>query len=128
MPRASRYLVPGKLYRLTHRCHNRQFLFKFARDRDQDRQWLWSSVREFQVTVFAYCVSSNHTHVLASSDSLEAISQWMQQVEGEFVQSDNRRKGRSGAFWTDRYHCTMIEARPAQDEMARELTWRLSAR
>ncbi|MFO1498704.1 MAG: hypothetical protein U1G07_09975 [Verrucomicrobiota bacterium] len=30
MPRANRYFVPGKLYHLTHRCHNRRFLFKFA--------------------------------------------------------------------------------------------------
>ena len=87
MPRANRYFVPGKLYHLTHRCHNRQFLFKFARDPGQDRQWLWSSVREFPVTVFAQCVTSNHTHVLASSDSPEAISQWVQQVEGEFAQN-----------------------------------------
>lgn len=109
MPRANRYFVPGKLYHLTHRCHNCQFLFKFARDRDEYRQLLWSSVREFPVTVFAFCITSNQTHVLASSDSPEAISQWMQQIEGEFAQGYNRRKGRSGAFWADRYHCTMIE-------------------
>jgi putative transposase len=70
---------------------------------------LWSTVREFPVTVFADCITSNHTHVLASSDSAEAISQWMQRVEGEFAQSYNRRKRRRGAFWSDRYHGTMIE-------------------
>ncbi|MFO1500654.1 MAG: hypothetical protein U1G07_20100 [Verrucomicrobiota bacterium] len=30
MPSANRYFVPDKLYHLTHRCHNRRFLFKFA--------------------------------------------------------------------------------------------------
>jgi putative transposase len=112
MPRANRYFVPGKFYHLTHRCHNRQFLFKFARDRDQYRQLLWRSVRQFAVRVFAYCLTSNHTHVLAWSDCGEAISEWMQQMEGEFAQSYNRRKGRSGAFWSDRYQCTMIEEGP----------------
>jgi len=33
----------------------------------------------------------------------------MQHLEGEFAQGYNRRKQRSGAFWADRYHCTMIE-------------------
>ncbi len=41
MPRANRYFVPGKFYHLTHRCHDRQFLLKFVRDRDQD---LWNAM------------------------------------------------------------------------------------
>jgi len=109
MPRANRYFVPGKLYHLTHRCHDREFLFKFARDRNQYRQLLWSTVRAFPVRVLAYCLTSNHTHVLAVSEAETAVSDWMQQMEGEFAQSYNRRKHRSGAFWEDRYHCTMIE-------------------
>jgi len=64
------------------------------------------------VTVLGYCITSNHTHVLARSESEGALSRWMQQVEGEFAQSYNRRKHRSGAFWSDRYHCTMIEEGP----------------
>jgi putative transposase len=112
MPRANRYFVSGKFYHLTHRCHNREFLFKFARDRNQYRQLLWSSVRNFPITVFAYCVTSNHTHVLVRSASETAVSQLMQETEGEFAQSYNRRKARSGAFWGDRHHCTMIEEGP----------------
>jgi len=64
------------------------------------------------VIVLAYCITSNHIHVLARSESDVAISEWMQSVQGEFAQSYNRRKGRSGAFWSDRYHCTMIEGGP----------------
>jgi putative transposase len=59
--------------------------------------------------VFAYCITSNHTHLLVRSESAEAISHWMQETEGEFGQAYNRRKGRSGAFWSDRYHGTMVE-------------------
>ncbi len=42
MPRANRYFVPGNLYHLTHRCHYREFLFRFARDRNACRQ-AWSN-------------------------------------------------------------------------------------
>ena len=34
MPRANRHMLPGYCYHLTHRCHNRDFLLKFAKDRD----------------------------------------------------------------------------------------------
>lgn len=109
MPRAHRYFVPGKIYHLTHRCHNRAFLFRCVRDRDGYRHALWSSLREAQVSVLAYCITCNHVHLLVRSEETEAVSRWMQQVEGEFAQAYNRRKHRSGAFWSDRYHCTMVE-------------------
>ena len=40
MPRASDYLIEGYTYHLTHRCHNRKFLLRFARDRNAYREWL----------------------------------------------------------------------------------------
>lgn len=109
MPRANRYFVPGKLYHLTHRCHDREFLFRFARDRDAYRQALWSSLRQAQIWVLAYCITCNHIHLLVRSETTDAVSRWMQQLEGEFAQAYNRRKRRSGAFWGDRFHCTMVE-------------------
>lgn len=33
----------------------------------------------------------------------------MQKLEGDFAGYYNRRKHRSGAFWEDRFHCTMVE-------------------
>ena len=30
MPRANRYILPGHAYHVTHRCHDRSFLLKFA--------------------------------------------------------------------------------------------------
>jgi putative transposase len=33
MPRASRYFLPNHIWHITHRCHQRDFLLKFARER-----------------------------------------------------------------------------------------------
>ena len=112
MSRANRYFLPGKLYHLTHRCHDRQFLLKFAQDRNRYRKMVWESLRSFAVEVFSYCLTSNHTHFLVQAEEPAQISQWMQELEGQFAQGYNRRKKRSGSFWEDRYHCTMIEPGP----------------
>jgi REP-associated tyrosine transposase len=109
VPRANRYFLPGKLYHLIHRCHDRQFLFKFAKNRYRYRQIMWESLDHFAVEVFSYCLTSNHTHFLVRSEEPGLISQWMQEVEGQFAQAYHRRKKRSGSFWEDQYHCTMIE-------------------
>ena len=37
MPRANRYLLDGQLYHVTHRCHDREFLLRFATDRNDYR-------------------------------------------------------------------------------------------
>jgi putative transposase len=109
MPRANRFLQPGLVCHLTHRCHNRSFLLKFARDRSEYCRHLRLVSKQFGVSLLNYCVTSNHTHEIAIESWRGGISRMMQKLEGEFAGSFNRRKNRHGAFWEDRYHCTMVE-------------------
>lgn len=37
MPRAHRFFLPHHIWYLTHRCHRRDFLLKFARDRRREQ-------------------------------------------------------------------------------------------
>ena len=37
------------------------------------------------------------------------VARLMQTVQGRFAEDYNRRKKRHGAFWSDRYHATMID-------------------
>ena len=43
MPRANRYLLPGHVWHITHRCHKQEFLLKFAKDRQRWRHWLFEA-------------------------------------------------------------------------------------
>jgi REP element-mobilizing transposase RayT len=56
-----------------------------------------------------YCITSNHTHLLLKVGYPARISTFMRHLEGEFASSYNRRKCRRGAFWSERYHATLIE-------------------
>jgi putative transposase len=109
MPRAKRYLQEGHTYHLTHRCHDRRFLLRFARDREAFREWLRRGVRRYHVPLFAYCVTSNHIHLVVRVDDREAVGRMMNLVAGATARQFNRRKQRSGAFWEDTYHCTAVE-------------------
>lgn len=109
MPPANRYFVPGHVYHLTHRRHNRQFLLKFARDRNDYRQRLRHVLTQFDLRLLDYCEISNHVHLLSRSESPDRISRFMQALEGQFAQAYNRRKNRSGKFWSDRFHATIIQ-------------------
>ncbi len=109
MPRANRFYLPGMICHLTHRCHDGAFLFRFARDRSEYRERLRQLSRQFGVSLLAYNLTSNHTHQLAIETREEGIRHMMHNLEGDFARFYNDRKDRSGAFWEDRYHCTMVE-------------------
>ena len=110
MPRANRYYLPGHSYHLTHRCHDQEFLLRFGIDRNVYRQMLWESLQGSSAWLLSYCITGNHVHLLVRSDEPDGISTWMQLIEGRFAQYYNRRKGRSGAFWEDRYHATLVDS------------------
>jgi putative transposase len=40
MARAHRHYLPGCVWHLTHRCHRKQFLLRFAKDRRTWGRWL----------------------------------------------------------------------------------------
>ncbi len=109
MPRANRHFVSGHIWHLTHRCHKKEFLLKFARDRKRWRQWLFEARKRFGLCVLNYIVTCNHIHLLVLDQGREEIANSMQLIAGRVGQEYNRRKIRQGAFWEDRYHATAVE-------------------
>lgn len=99
----------GGVFHLTHRCHNRAFLLKFARDRSTYRDKLRQYVRASQVSLLDYALTSNHVHLLVDAQERLEISALMRQVAGEFARAYNRRKRRMNAVWGDNFHATLVE-------------------
>ncbi len=110
MPRAHRYFLPDQVWHLTHRCHDRQFLLKFAHDRHRYLRWLFEAKKRFGFCVLDYIVTSNHVHLLVKDTGEGVIAKSVQLVAGRTAQEYNQRKNRHGPFWEDRYHATAIEA------------------
>ena len=111
MARANRHFIPDQIWHITHRCHKRDFLLKFAKDRQGWTEWLHEAKLRYGLVVFNWIVTSNHIHLLLlDEEGQEVIPKSMQLVAGRTAQVYNQRKRRKGAFWEDRYHATAIEA------------------
>ena len=109
MPRAHRHFQPHLVWHLTHRCHQREFLLKFARDRTRYLRWLFVARQRYALCVLDYMVTSNHVHLLVKDAGHGEIARSVQLLAARTAQQYNQRKQRSGAFWEDRYHATAIE-------------------
>ncbi len=111
MARANRHFIPGHVWHLTHRCHKREFLLKFGKDRLRWMQWLYEAKKRYGLVILNYVVTSNHVHLIVhGKDGEETIPKSIQLLAGRTGQEYNQRKKRKGAFWEDRYHATAIDA------------------
>ena len=110
MPRANRHYIPGYVWHITHRCHKQEFLLRFARDKRRWIAWLFEARKRYGLSILSYTVTSNHIHLLVSDNGdNDTIPKSMQLLAGRTGQQYNQRKGRTGAFWEDRYHATAVE-------------------
>ena len=107
MPRANRYFVPGHVWHVTHRCHRRAFLLRFARDRSRWMHWLYEARKRYRIRVLNYIVTCNHVHLLVEDADGRSLSRSMQLVAGRVAQGIQRKKKTpwrllAGAFSRDR--------------------------
>ena len=111
MARAKRHYIPGHIWHITHRCHKREFLFRFSKDRHRWLQWLYEAKKRYGLIILNYIVTSNHIHLLVYDHSgRKVIPKSIQLTAGRTGQEYNQRKKRQGAFWQDRYHATAVES------------------
>ena len=109
MPRGNCHYIPGYVWHVTHRCHKKEFLLKFARDRRRWIEWLYEARKRHGLCILNYMVTSNHIHLLvADNGTRDTIPNSMQLIAGRTGQEYNQRKNRKGAFWEDRYHATAV--------------------
>ena len=109
MGRCKRNQPRSACYHLTHRCHGRDFLLKFRKDRHNYLMRLHEMSRRYPVDVLTYMVTCNHIHLLLWSECSRNVSIAMHFLQGTVAGDYNRRKGREGAFWRGRYHATLVE-------------------
>ncbi len=110
MALAKRHYLPGYVWHITHRRHEREFLLKFGKDRRRWMQWLFEAKKRWGQCILNHTAPSNHILLLVFERAeREVIPRSMQLIGGRTGQEYNQRKKRKGAFWEDRYYATVVE-------------------
>jgi len=58
--------------------------------------------------VHAYCLMTNHVHLLLTPHQAAACAVMMKQVNQRYVQRLNKSSGRSGTLWQGRFHSGVV--------------------
>ena len=95
---------------ITQRGNNRSDCFR----RDGDYMLYLLHLRELAdklgCEVHAYCLMTNHVHLLLTPPSLDACTALMRNLGQRYVQHFNRAYGRSGTLWEGRYRSFLVES------------------
>lgn len=109
MPRRPRIHLAGVPQHVIQRGVDRQPVFFSDDDCQFYLDWLGEYAQKRQISLHAYCLMTNHVHLLLSSPSAGALGGLMQDMGRRYVQYVNRAYHRSGGLWQGRYKVSYVQ-------------------
>ena len=104
MPRVARIVVPGVPHHITQRGNNLQDVFFVDADRRVYLALLKQQSHKFGLDVMAYCLMTNHIHLVGTPQTKDALAKAMGRTHLIYTQYINQMHGRSGHLWQNRFH------------------------
>ena len=108
MARPIRVEYEGGLYHVTSRGNARQDVFLDSEDYQDFLRLLSTVVERYRWIVHAYCLMTNHYHLLVEIPQANLAS-GMRQLNGVYAQKFNLRHGRVGHLFQSRYKSFLVE-------------------
>ena len=109
MGRQARQLSATGFYHIVFRGINRQHLFEDERDFSYFLESMKQIKDNMAFKIHAYCLMSNHVHLLIEEKHMGDISLVMKRLLTKYVMFFNRKYGRRGALIASRYKSLPVE-------------------
>ena len=110
MARHPRLVVPGVALHAHPRGNDRQDCFR----QDADRLVYLSMLRECAshrlCAVHAYCLMTNHVHLLLTPEDAEGCALLMRDIGRGYAAYFNRRYGKTGALWERPFRSCLVDS------------------
>lgn len=108
MARPLRIEYAGAVYHVICRGNNRQAVFRDDQDRRRYLEKLSLYLEEKNVDLLAYCLLSNHVHLLLETPEGN-LSKMMQPFQTSYTVYFNKRHRRSGHVFEQRYKALLVD-------------------
>jgi putative transposase len=110
MPRQPRLIVPGIAAHVVQRGNNRNSCFRETSDYLVYLMHLRELSEELGCVVHAYCLMTNHVHLLVTPRTDDGCSMLMRNLGQRYVQYFNRHHDRTGTLWEGRFRSCIAES------------------
>jgi putative transposase len=109
MPRAPRAIIPDVPHHVTQRGNRQGQIFFSDDDRRTYLAWLREYADAAEVDVLAYCLMSNHIHLIASPRDADGFHRLLRPLHTRYAQYINRRFEWTGHLWQGRYFSAALD-------------------
>jgi len=109
MPRIARSVFSGVPHHITQRGNRREDVFFSDEDRAAYLAWLSDYGAKYKVNVLAYCLMTNHIHLVAVPEREDALEKLFRPLHTRYAQRINRAKRWKGHLWQGRFFSSALD-------------------
>lgn len=109
MPRLARSVFADVPHHITQRGNRRENVFFTDADRRTYLTWLKAYSDEHRVEVLAYCLMTNHIHLIIVPTSEEGLERVLRPLHMRYAQRINRRRHWKGHLWQGRFFSSPLD-------------------
>lgn len=91
------------------KCHDSSWFLGSSEEKDFYYGLLVKYIKRYKVDIFAYCIMSNHVHLVGFTKEIYELSDFMRAVNTQFARWINKRRKRRGQVILDRFKSPVIE-------------------
>jgi putative transposase len=110
MPRQARLILPGIAVHIIQRGNNKGACFRTTTDYQLYLLHLRELSAKLGCAIHAYCLMTNHVHLLLTPPSADACIALMRNLGQRYVQYFNKRHDRTGTLWEGRFRSCVTES------------------
>lgn len=108
MPRIARHLLEEKFMHNMVQGINREFIFEKDTQKEKYLNLMRKYSKKYEISILAYCIMDNHTHLLTYSNDIKQISLFMKDVNMEYALYYNKSTNRVGYVFRNRFNSKSI--------------------
>jgi putative transposase len=109
MPRKARIVVPELPHHITARGNRREDIFNDEDDRKVYLDLLLRYSELHGVKIYAYCLMTNHIHIVAAPPAEIALCDMMRALQMNYSTYFNRRNCQAGKLWGGRFFSCVLD-------------------
>ena len=109
MPRRQRMYIPGYTYHVVQRGNNREACFFEEENYRAYLQLLREVLPRYGAQLHAYCLMTNHVHLLLTPEAHDSISNLLKVVCSRYANRMNKKYHRTGTLWEGRHKASPVD-------------------
>lgn len=90
---------------------NKEYIFSTREMKEKYKSLLKENIQQSNLKLLAYCIMSNHAHMLMYVEDIKEMSKIMQKINTSFAKFYNGRNNRVGFVFRDRFFTQQILSR-----------------